>query len=147
MSSGETTLSGNSRFKSSNVRYFLSPPSSSRRSMTSSRSLSSIITVLAGSAGVLPASFFFRASRSMQARRLRSQGSSTSLFSCGFPGRLQHKLPLGRELDLLGGEPRNPFVIFFAFSDGQFPSQLLDTLLDPHQPESGDAFVGNVVLV
>ena len=44
MSSGETTLSGSSRFKSSKVRYFLSPPNSSRRSITSSRSLSSILT-------------------------------------------------------------------------------------------------------
>src|SRR4029079_15743769 len=43
MSSGETTLSGNSRLRSSNVRYFLSPPSSSSRSITSSRSLSSIL--------------------------------------------------------------------------------------------------------
>src|SRR6185369_2858255 len=42
-SSGDTTLSGNSRLRSSNVRYFLSPPSSSSRSITSSRSLSSII--------------------------------------------------------------------------------------------------------
>src|SRR5688572_20685283 len=147
MSSGETTLSGNSRFKSSNVRYFLSPPSSSRRSMTSSRSLSSIITVLPGAqASRLHRSFFaLRAHCRRDACGPRVQ--VLLLFSCGFPGRLQHKLPLGRELDLLGGEPRNPFVIFFAFGDGQFPSQLLDTLLDPHQPESGDAFAGNVVLV
>ena len=43
MSSGEMTLSGSSRFRSSNVRYFLSPPNSRRRSITSSRSLSSIL--------------------------------------------------------------------------------------------------------
>src|SRR5688572_15803055 len=45
MSSGETTLSGSSRLRSSNVKYFLSPPSSSSRSITSSRSLSSILTL------------------------------------------------------------------------------------------------------
>src|SRR5215213_7640520 len=46
MSSGETTLSGSSRLRSSNVRYFLSPPNSSRRCITSSRSFSSMLMVI-----------------------------------------------------------------------------------------------------
>src|SRR6267378_2775914 len=45
ISSGETTFSGSSRFKSSYDRNFLSPPSCSSRSITSSLSFSSIATV------------------------------------------------------------------------------------------------------
>src|SRR5882672_9940434 len=43
MSSGETTFSGSSRFKSSYDRNFLSPPNCSNRSITSSLSFSSLI--------------------------------------------------------------------------------------------------------
>src|ERR1044072_5672273 len=122
MSSGETTLSGNSRLRSSNVRYFLSPPSSSRRSITSSRSLSSILlTVIAPE--LLP--------------------DTRGRFTLG----LQHRLTLRRKLNLFGRKPGKPFKILFPLGHYQLPSQLLNPLFDFHQSERRNTFGSHVMLV
>src|SRR6185295_3981084 len=113
MSSGDTTLSGNSRFRSSNVRYFLSPPSSSSRSITSSRSLSSIIL-------------------NLQSHPRQWMDSSDPFY------RPQHRLALRRELNLLGRKFGESLHVLFPLGDDQFSSQFFDPLVDFHQPESRD---------
>src|SRR6185369_4286421 len=122
MSSGDTTLSGNSRFRSSNVRYFLSPPSSSSRSITSSRSLSSIVLTVYSS------------------EYLSDTRGRFVLW-------LQHRLALRRELNLLSRKFGESIHVLFPLGDDQFPAQLFDPLLDFHQPECRNTLCRDVMLV
>src|SRR5713226_1324055 len=113
MSSGETTFSGNSRFKSSYDKNFLSPPNCSNRSITSSLSFSSIAIFVSVQ---LPAQsrLIDRVARS----RLR-----------------QERAALLRQFQKLHRKAVTPLVIACPLCFGDFRPQLVDAAIEFHQAQ------------